>query len=106
MMFRCTGEEAVTLDLLCDGINQCAGGQDERNFICESKLYICTLAIRNVDLYHTHPHYIHLYVTILHFADKCRLPYYGDCDYTRECVTTEFGQNCGNCLPGTGYLWR
>ena len=39
MMFRCTGEEAVTLDLLCDGINQCAGGQDERNFICESKLY-------------------------------------------------------------------
>ena len=39
MMFRCTAGEAATLDQLCDGINQCAGGQDEVSIICESKLY-------------------------------------------------------------------
>ena len=39
-------------------------------------------------------------ILLLNFADKCRLPYYGGCDFTRECVTTTFGQNCGSCLPG------
>ena len=38
MMFQCTNTEVITLDLLCDGTNQCAGGQDEVLFICESKL--------------------------------------------------------------------
>ena len=41
---------------------------------------------------------------IFKFADKCRLPFYGGCELTRECVTTAFGQNCGNCL--TGYTPR
>ena len=55
---------------------------------------------------HLHTESIHVYVTThydsnaLYFADKCRLPYYGDCDFTRECVTTAFGQNCGDCLSG------
>ena len=34
------------------------------------------------------------------FADKCRLPYYGGCEFTRECISTEFDQTCGLCLPG------
>ena len=42
MMFRCTNTEVLTLNLLCDGINDCAGGQDEVGVICESKLYIAT----------------------------------------------------------------
>ena len=37
--FRCTGGEIVMLDALCDGFNNCTSGEDERNLICESKLY-------------------------------------------------------------------
>ena len=37
--FRCTGGEIVTLEALCDGYNNCTSGEDERNLICEGKLY-------------------------------------------------------------------
>ena len=32
--------------------------------------------------------------------DKCLIPYYGGCPTSRECITSEFDVNCGNCLPG------
>ena len=37
---------------------------------------------------------------IVSTTDKCLTPYYGGCDYTRVCITSEFDVNCGNCLPG------
>ena len=37
---------------------------------------------------------------IVSTTDKCLAPYYGGCDYTRVCLTSEFDVNCGNCLPG------
>ena len=37
--FRCTGGESVMLEALCDGFNNCTSGEDERNLLCESKLY-------------------------------------------------------------------
>ncbi len=45
--FRCTGEEIVQLGALCDGIDQCGFGVDERSFICESKLYPNSCTIPN-----------------------------------------------------------
>ena len=33
-------------------------------------------------------------------ADKCLLPHYGACPYTRLCETSVFGVRCGLCLPG------
>ena len=35
-------------------------------------------------------------------ADKCLLPYYGGCDYTRECETSRLQVTCGDCLPNLG----
>ena len=35
--FRCTGGEIIQLNLLCDGVNQCTSGEDEKALICESK---------------------------------------------------------------------
>ena len=75
MMFRCTNTEVVTLDLLCDGINQCTGGQDEVGFICESKLYshadspsetwICTVHMPAACIAIAH-NYIHYYYATMH----------------------------------------
>ncbi|CAI8032806.1 hypothetical protein GBAR_LOCUS18527, partial [Geodia barretti] len=32
--------------------------------------------------------------------NKCLLPYYGGCNYTQNCQTTEFDVGCRVCLPG------
>ena len=45
------------------------------------------------------------YTMTLHFStlpttDKCLLPYYGGCSYSRECQTATFQASCGDCLPG------
>ena len=34
------------------------------------------------------------------FTDKCLMPYYGGCPYDRECIPSETGVSCGDCLPG------
>ena len=39
MEFLCPGTETVMLEGLCDGSNDCPNGEDETNFLCESKLY-------------------------------------------------------------------
>ena len=36
--FQCTSEENVTVDTLCDGNPDCAGGDDEITPLCESEL--------------------------------------------------------------------
>lgn len=33
-------------------------------------------------------------------SDKCLLPYYGGCPYTRTCIASAIDVNCGVCLPG------
>ena len=33
-------------------------------------------------------------------ADKCRLPFYGGCSYTKQCATSSLSANCRDCLPG------
>ena len=40
-----------------------------------------------------------IYANHLH-ADKCLLPYYGGCSYTRQCNSFDLGANCSDCLPG------
>ena len=116
MEFLCPGPETVMLEGLCDGSNDCPNGEDETNLLCESKLYpdspsetwvfqgillaednaYCTPCMPTLDLYmYVHAHYNS---NALYLADKCRLPYYGNCDFTRECVTSPFSQVCGNCL--------
>ena len=37
--FRCAGASLVFAEALCDGFNNCPSGEDERNLLCESKLY-------------------------------------------------------------------
>ena len=37
-------------------------------------------------------------VASLLFLDKCLAPYYGGCDYTRECQSSRLEVNCGPCL--------
>ena len=80
------------------------------------KLYIPRLAIQNVhtlrlSIIHATALYMQRIIgsvkpsirndsELFNFTDKCRLPYYGACHFTRECVSTEFGQNCGDCLSG------
>jgi hypothetical protein len=32
--------------------------------------------------------------------NKCLMPYYGGCPYDRECIPSETGVSCGDCLPG------
>ena len=34
------------------------------------------------------------------FTDKCLLPYYGSCSFTRECESTDLDVNCRFCRPG------
>ena len=41
-----------------------------------------------------------LFFLIPCLADKCCLPYYGGCSYTRQCNSTENGTICGSCLFG------
>ena len=36
----------------------------------------------------------------LHLIDKCLAPYYGGCDYTKECMNSRYSVSCGGCLPG------
>ena len=125
--FRCLGveNETVTLEALCDGFNNCTNGQDEINPLCTSKLYIMTclpkhgstslrIFLTEDNIYCINAYCINTctwictctYVTkhynssALHFADKCRLPYNGGCDLTRECFDNAFSHNCGGCLPG------
>ena len=44
---------------------------------------------------------VNITIIYTHFSiDKCLLPYYGGCSYTRICVTSEFDVNCRNCFPG------
>ena len=88
-VFMCT-PLAQNMDELCDGVANCDSGNDETLLFCESKLIqfgVC---------------YMYVQSTVSEFinGDKCLLPYYGGCPYSRECVTSEFAVNCGPCLPG------
>ena len=44
------------------------------------------------------------YITLLCIsiwnADKCLLPYYGGCPYSRQCITSKFTVYCDDCLFG------
>ena len=33
-------------------------------------------------------------------TDKCVMPYYGGCPYSRKCYSSHTGASCGGCLPG------
>lgn len=85
-MFVCTQGEIVGMAMLCDGNRDCSNGDDETTSLCESKTFYNSYCIDN-----SH---------ILSHTDKCRLPYYGGCPKTRECITSEFDVNCGFCLLG------
>ena len=90
----------MELDTLCDGEPDCnqltvCGGDpncnanvgtspDEVNLLCESK-FPCISWMPCIFCSH---------------ADKCLLPHYGACPYTRLCETSVFGVRCGLCLPG------
>ena len=37
-IFVCTPGVNIPLDQLCDGVNDCANGDDETNTLCESEL--------------------------------------------------------------------
>lgn len=39
--FNCGNNLLIELDLLCDGRDDCAGGDDETAVICDSKLDCC-----------------------------------------------------------------
>ena len=67
----------ATLDQLCDGMNDCSGGQDEVGIICESKLYnACRLAIRNVDLYCAYACCMHCHSAFTIIMQPCIRNYY------------------------------
>ena len=86
-MFVCTPGKDVLMSALCDGTDNCGGGNDETTALCESQLQTSlSLSLS--------------YCFSLCSTDKCRLPYYGGCPYTRECITSEFDVNCGACLSG------
>ena len=41
--FECTSGENVTVDMLCDGNQDCTAGDDETTPLCESEpLHVCT----------------------------------------------------------------
>ena len=42
----------------------------------------------------------HMCDMTLHLTDKCLAPYYGGCDYTKECMNSRYSVSCGGCLPG------
>ena len=73
------------MSALCDGTDNCGGGNDETTALCESQQKTENLSLTLFSCFPT---------------DKCRLPYYGGCPYTRECITSEFDVNCGACLSG------
>ena len=88
--FVCTPNiQNITISQLCDGHANCDRGEDETTTLCESEFISYEQAINTLIL-------LPLYLT----TDKCLIPYYGGCSYTRECITSEFDVNCGGCLPG------
>ena len=40
------------------------------------------------------------FIIILSATDKCRLPYYGGCPFTRECLSSALDVGCPSCLFG------
>ncbi len=89
----CGGMAPIPISTLCDGVDDCgpaggSSGQDEVLVLCDSELH------NGLAILH--------FVSSLFFShlDKCRLPYYGGCDYTRICSSSVFDANCGSCLPG------
>ena len=85
----CDGEPDCNRQTVCGGDSTCdaniATSPDEVNLLCESK---CP----NISWM--------LYIILYFHADKCMLPHYGACPYTRLCETSVFGVRCGSCLPG------
>ena len=84
--FVCSGV-TVSFDQMCDGINDCVNGNDEFLAWCESKWRVHIQVQVNGK-------------TAFLLPDKCLLPYYGGCSYTRPCLSSEFDVGCGPCLPG------
>ena len=41
-----------------------------------------------------------LYIDYFSLVDKCLAPHYGACPLTRECISSDFMVECGQCLPG------
>ena len=82
--FVCTPGNNIGVTLLCDGFNDCGNGNDETTVLCESE----------------HPINTSILIVSVSHTDKCRVPYYGGCSFTRECITSEADVNCGDCLPG------
>ena len=74
---------------MCGGDPTCdaniATSPDEVNLLCESK-YPSIFWI--------------LCFSLCFHVDKCMLPHYGACPYTRLCESSVFGVRCGSCLPG------
>ena len=85
----CDGEPDCNRQTVCGGDPTCnaniATSPDEVNPLCESKFPSIFLAPCIISCFH---------------ADKCLLPHYGACPYSRLCETSVFGVRCGNCLPG------
>lgn len=85
-VFECTVGEVVTLDRLCDGNADCGAGDDETSPLCESE----TMQATN----------FHFNFSVCLSTDKCRLPYYGGCVFTRECLSGALDVGCPRCLNG------
>ena len=43
---------------------------------------------------------MHEFHIVLSATDKCRLPYYGGCPFTRECLSSALDVGCPSCLFG------
>ena len=88
--FDCGPVNSIALNLLCDGDDDCPNGEDEKNTVCESKLIVhIQLQVNSCKI-----------KTDFLPPDKCYLPYYGGCSYTRLCITSDHSVSCGDCLPG------
>ena len=98
-VFTCSPGENVLLEKLCDGVRDCAGGNDEVTPLCESKLNCMCCGSKMCIA--TYIHYIaSSQIICFVLADKCRLPNYGGCPYTRECVSSALNAGCTRCLTG------
>ena len=87
-MFACSPGDLIDVLQLCDGNEDCEGGDDETTALCESEsVYYVVVG-----------HHYHLYLSLI----VCLLPYYGGCSFTRECETSELDVNCNSCLEGFG----